>query len=84
VRNPYGLDHAIRVTGDGAEDASVGIFDAQGRLLRNLVATSRSDGEAVFSWDGRTSRGQEVPVSAVFVRAESGGRTVTRMVVLFR
>jgi len=82
--SPYGIDQTIRVTGDGAEEASVGIFDAQGRLLRNLVATSRRDGEAEFCWDGRTARGREIPASALFVRAESGGSSITRMVVLMK
>lgn len=82
--SPYGIDQMIRVTGDRAEEAMVGIFDAQGRLLRNLVATSRRDGEADFRWDGRTAQGREVPTSALFVRAEGGSGTVTRMVVLIR
>ena len=82
--NPYGIDQAIRVIGNNAEDASVGIFDAQGRLLRNLTATGRRDGEAVFSWDGRTALGQEVPAAALFVRAESNGCAVTRRIVLMR
>lgn len=84
MQNPYGIDQPIRVMGHRAEEVSVGIFDAQGRLLRNLVATSRRDGEAVFSWDGRTARGQEVPVSALFVRAEGGGCATTRMIILMR
>ena len=82
--SPYGIHQTIRVTGDRAEEASVGIFDAQGRLLRNLVATSRRDGEADFRWDGRTACGREVPASALFVRVEGGGSSITRMVVLMR
>lgn len=84
VPSPYGIEQAIQVMGDGAEQASVGIFDAQGRLLRNLAATSRREGEAVFCWDGWTACGQRVPASALFVRAEGGGRTITRMFVLLR
>ncbi len=82
--SPYGIGQMIRVTGDRAEVASVGIFDAQGRLLRSLVAISRGDGEADFRWDGRTARGIEVPASALFVRAEGGGGSITRMIVLTR
>ncbi len=82
--SPYGIGQRIRVTGDRAEEASVGIFDAQGRLLRSLVGTTRGNGEADFRWDGRTARGIEVPASALFVRAEGGGSSITRMVVLMR
>jgi len=80
--SPYGIGQIIRVMGDRAAEASVGIFDAQGRLLRSLVATTRRDGEADFRWDGRTARGIEVPASALFVRAEGGGGSITRMIVL--
>ena len=82
--SPYAIDQLIRVAGDRAENASVGIFDAQGRLLRSLVATRRGDGEAEFRWDGRTARGIEVPASALFVRAQSDAGGVTRMIVLMK
>ncbi|MFC1572156.1 hypothetical protein ACFL6M_01030 [Candidatus Eisenbacteria bacterium] len=84
VPSPYGIDQPIRVMGDSAEEASVGIFDAQGRLLRNLVASSRRDGEAIFCWDGWTACGQRASASALFVHAHGGGGTITRMVVLLR
>lgn len=70
--------------GDIAEDISVGIFNAQGRLLRNLAATSHRDGEAVFSWDGQTSHGQKVSASTLFVRVEDSSGSVTRKIVLLR
>ena len=82
VPSPYGIGQTIRVTGDGAGEASAGIFDTQGRQLRNLVALSRGSEEARFSWDGRTAQGLEVPASALFVRVASGGSAVTRMFVL--
>lgn len=82
--SPYGIGQTIRVTGDGAGEASVGIFDAQGRLLRTLNAVNRRAGEALFRWDGRTAHGTVVSASALFVRADGGGSRVTRMVVLLR
>jgi hypothetical protein len=82
--SPFGTGQAIRVVGDGAEDASVGIFDAQGRLLRSLIATGRREGEAVFHWDGRTTNGREAPLSVLYVRAVGAGDAATRMVVLVR
>ena len=82
--SPYGIGQTIRVTGDGAEEASVGIFDAQGRLLRSLTAIDRRAGEASFRWDGRTAHGAVVPASALFVRADGGGSCLTRMLVLLR
>ncbi len=84
VQNPYGIDQAIQVTGDGAEEASVSIFDAQGRLLRNLTANGRGGGEATFSWDGRTAHGLDVPASALFLKVQDGRSAMTRMIVFLR
>ncbi|MBD3237847.1 MAG: hypothetical protein GF330_14180 [Candidatus Eisenbacteria bacterium] len=72
VPSPYGVGQTIRVTGHRAAEASVGIFDAQGRLLRSLAATRRHEGEVDFRWDGSTADGQMAPASALFVRAQGG------------
>lgn len=61
VPSPYLLGQTILVTGEGAGEASAGIFDAQGRLLRQLVAPSREADETHFTWDGRTGRGRTCP-----------------------
>lgn len=82
--SPFRTGQLIRVTGDGAREASVGIFDAQGRVLRSFVAATGRNGEVDFRWDGRTACGIEVPASVLFVRAEAAGGCITRKFVLMR
>jgi len=80
--------------GDAAAAASGGrpdgeiraaVFDTRGRLVRNLVVPAAvGDGGRALRWDGRDGQGRRVAPGVYFLRAESGGATARRMVVIAR
>jgi len=66
--------------------ASLRVFDAAGRLVRDLVETDAAagTGEGVARWDGTDRSGRAVTAGVYFVELRSGERSAVRRVVLLR
>jgi flagellar hook assembly protein FlgD len=62
---------------------SIEVFDAAGRLVREVLRGSTLSAAEIF-WDGRDSSGRPVPAGLYFVRAQSGGASVTNRVAVLR
>lgn len=67
-----------------AADATIVIFDAQGRRVRELFSGRLEAGLHVMSWDGRDDQGFELPSGHYLYRLESGRTVVTRKLTLAR
>ena len=66
-------DGAIRLELGHAQDVSVEIFDASGRLVRTLADGAREAGSHSIEWDGRDADGARVPAGVYYVRAAAEG-----------
>jgi hypothetical protein len=75
------LYHTEAVSGAGA---TVGIYDVNGRLVRQLTANVVETGVGRATWDGTDMRGRRVPGGTYFCRLSEGERTVTRRLVYVR
>ena len=68
-------------TADGP--ASLGVFDARGRKVRELFAGSlRAGSERLFSWDGSDGGGARARAGVYFIRFEAPGVHLGRRLVL--
>jgi len=65
------------------EQVDLAIYDAQGRMVRSLVAGTRSTGAHTVEWDGRDVGGQKVASGVYYYRIQVGDfRTGKSIVVL--
>jgi hypothetical protein len=60
----------------------VGVFDAQGRRVRNLLGGILGPGTTRLEWDARTDGGRPAASGAYFVRMMVGGRARCQRLVL--
>lgn len=62
----------------------VDVFDASGRLVRNLGQGALDRGVASLSWDTRDQAGRAVPSGVYFVLVRSAGQEVRRTLLVLR
>ena len=82
--NPMRPGSAVGFSLDRAGEASLKVYDVQGRELRNLVEGRLSAGPHVTHWDGRDNTGRLLPSGIYFYRLASGDRSETRKAMLVR
>ncbi|HVP39862.1 MAG TPA: FlgD immunoglobulin-like domain containing protein, partial [Candidatus Saccharimonadales bacterium] len=59
----------------------LGVYDAAGRLVRQLVSGRVPAGDRSAAWDGRDEQGARVAGGLYFFRLQVGGRTLTARLV---
>ncbi len=80
--NPFRQSTQIEVKGaDPASEITVKVYNLKGQLVKNL-----HQGKAIssYSWDGLNQKGQPVSSGIYFIRAQQGGKAVSRKVIRFR
>jgi len=82
--NPGDNEFAISFSLPRDEAATVGVYDAEGRFVRTLVAGSVTAGGHTIRWDGRTSSGRAATDGIYFVALRAGGDQMTRRFVVLR
>jgi hypothetical protein len=87
VPNPFArtstIEYWIPAGHEGAE-AELGMYDAAGRLVRELVSNPETPGVHRAVWDGRDANGAEVSSGVYFCRMEAGSFQARRKVVIIR
>jgi hypothetical protein len=68
-----------RVEGRPSETTRMQLFDVRGRLVRSW---SDARGQGIGTWDGTGATGGRVGSGVYFLRADSGGRSVSKRVVV--
>ena len=82
--NPAGAATTLRLAMPAAGVARLAVYDAAGRLVRELAGGALEAGEHVASWDLRDGGGAAVRPGLYFARLEAGGNAVVRRVVVAR
>jgi FlgD Ig-like domain len=82
--NPVASQTRIRFTMYRDAPVQLAIYDLRGRLVRELVAGSRSEGSYSEAWDGTNRFGNPVPSGVYLCRLQAGRDVVTRKVSMVR
>jgi hypothetical protein len=68
----FGRSAAIGFALPRAGEVSLSLYDATGKLVRQLRHGTAAAGEYRLTWDGRDDQGRSVPSGAYFCRLEAG------------
>ncbi|HTR97758.1 MAG TPA: FlgD immunoglobulin-like domain containing protein [Candidatus Acidoferrales bacterium] len=82
--NPVHGALALRLALPQATRARVTLYDAAGRLVRELAQGERPAGEWTIAWDGMDASGHVAPSGLYFARLEVPGRQLTERFVVTR
>ena len=82
--NPSGSSVSLRFNLVEPGDVSVGIFDAQGRLLRHVYRGEAEAGSNVAVWDGKRENGDCAAPGVYFWVVEAQGSRFVKKTVLLR
>ncbi|MDH3199011.1 MAG: T9SS type A sorting domain-containing protein, partial [Candidatus Krumholzibacteria bacterium] len=82
--NPFNPLTRIAYSLAGRGEVSLRVYDAAGRMVRELVAGVRGPGRYEETWDGRDYRGSRVASGVYFYRLEAGDFTSTRKMALLK
>jgi hypothetical protein len=84
VPNPFATETEISFSIPGDRHAELTIYDAAGRKVRDLYAGPVREGGNRFVWDGRDSRGRNVPAGVYFCKLNAGSFSLKRKLVKVR
>lgn len=76
--NPFSFSTTIGIELVRPGQLTLAIYDAAGRLVRNLVLEVPASGFRAFSWDGADALGAASPSGIYFLRAEVDGQSLTQ------
>jgi len=82
--SPFRSATSIQFRLDAPGDASVDVFDAMGRLVRNIHYGWTDAGPHEVTWGGQDEDGRAVVSGVYYIRLVSGGRSLIRTAVLVR
>ena len=79
--NPFKEDSELRYSVPRSDRVSLTVYDAAGRLVRELVDDTVTPGSHVTRWDGRDATGERVAAGVYFARfTTSEGERVKKMI----
>jgi serine protease len=82
--NPFNPATTISFTVEKEGPVSVVIYDMSGRKIRNLVSASYGPGAHTAVWDGKDDSGAPMPSGLYAYRYESGGKALSRKMMLVK
>jgi hypothetical protein len=87
--NPFNSSTLIefeipRKTMNKSDEASLIIYDIQGRQVRTLVQANLTPGNYQVSWDGKNGSGRPVPTGIYFYQLQYGGNSEASRMLLIR
>lgn len=81
--NPFNPNTSIKYRIHQGGNVKLGVFDATGRLVRNLVDAIATPGLKTVQWNGQNNQGKTVSSGVYFCRLETGtGVQRMRMVLI--
>ncbi|HTY07609.1 MAG TPA: FlgD immunoglobulin-like domain containing protein [Candidatus Edwardsbacteria bacterium] len=82
--NPFRGATAISYQVAEPGPVQLAIYNGLGQRVRTLVDCPQAPGRYTARWDGRDGAGQQLSAGVYIYRLQSGGRTLTRKLVLVR
>lgn len=84
--NPFNPETLIRyrVSGEGAHEVSLVIYNTLGQRVRTLVAERKNPGDYSIQWNGQDNFGAQAASGMYFLRAMIGEKALTRKLMLLR
>jgi len=84
--NPFSkattISFSVSGSSSGGSEVSLGIYDLQGRLVRDLLESSPGQGLQTAVWDGRDHAGARVSPGIYFARLRSGNAVASKKMTL--
>jgi len=82
--NPFSSETRIAFSVESAGPTSLKVFDATGRLVREISSRHLTPGRYVEHWDGRDESGRALPAGTYFCRLEGPGWADVKKMTLAR
>lgn len=80
--NPFNPKTTVQFNLAAPGFAQLGVYDAQGRLLRVLVAAELPAGPQAVTWNGTDALGRPVASGVYFIRLRAGSEEFSQKIVL--
>jgi len=80
--NPFNPKTTVQFSLAAPGFAQLGVYDAQGRLLRVLLAAELPAGPQALTWNGTDALGRPVASGVYFIRLQAGGAEFSQKVLL--
>ncbi len=82
--NPFNPQTSIKFNLPASQQATLALFDVQGRHVRTLVDGVRPAGETTVRWDGKDQGGRAVASGTYFARLQAGAQSSVKTLTLVR
>jgi hypothetical protein len=82
--NPFNPQTTLTYTLADAAEVTVTVFDATGRVVRELHRGAQIAGPHTITWDGRDDQGATLSSGVYHLRVEAAGQTKTQKIVLLK
>ncbi len=82
--NPFNPKTTIAFTLPERAHANLAIFDLEGKLVKTLINEKTAEGLSENTWDGTDNKGAAVATGIYFMRLNSGGKILTKKMVLLK
>ncbi|MFK7797707.1 MAG: FlgD immunoglobulin-like domain containing protein [Aureispira sp.] len=66
---------------DKEEEVQLMVYDAQGRVVRQLALERQTQGQHLYQWDGRQQTGQSVPAGIYSIQLRAGEKIVHKKII---
>lgn len=81
--NPAKGQVSVRYAVSSMSKVNLAIYDAQGRLVKNLASTVRKPGVYTATWNGLDRRGWQVPAGVYFIElATEQSKSIQKLILL--
>lgn len=80
--NPFQDQTAIRFRSPANTTIKIGIYDIQGRRVRELAAQPATGGEQTLQWEAKDDRGNPVSAGIYFITLQAGKTRQTRKMIV--
>lgn len=84
VPNPFNPITTIHYVVPAAQTVRLTVYDASGRLIRNLADNTRGPGQYEAVWDGTDNAGNRVGAGVYFYRLHAGKFSQSRKMILLK